>query len=1549
MKNYEGVDRLSGTEIAIIGMACRFPGARNLEEYWHLLQNGTQAISFLGDEELDPSGIDAPLSSHPNYVKAAPLLDDVESFDASFFGYSPKEAELMDPQHRLFLELAWEALEIAGYNSSTYPGSIGVYAGARTNTYLYNLISNPEAIKSLSAFEIGLGNDLSFLSGRVAYKLGLRGPAYSVQTACSTGLVAVHLACQSLLIDECQIALAGSIAVNVPQKTGYLYQEGGILSPDGCCRAFDERAAGTLFGSGAGIVVLKRLEDALADRDHIFAVIKGSAVNNDGSAKASFTAPSVDGQAEVIAETLLAAEVKPETVSYVESHGTGTQLGDPIEIRALTKAFRASTDKKNFCGIGSVKTNIGHLDAAAGIAGLIKTVLALKHRQLPPSLHFERPNPNIDFANSPFYVNTTLKEWEVAGAPRRAGVSSFGVGGTNAHVILEEAPEAEPSGESRPWHLLMLSGKTFGALEVATENLIDHLKQHPETNLSDVAYTLQSGRETFDYRRVISCSDLDHAVRALEMDPQRVFTEYRAARELPVIFMFPGGGAQYVNMGYDLYRSEPAFREQIDLCSQILRTQLGCDLREFLYAGDAQLAMMVDRMKSASIGLPALFVTEYALARLWMSWGVHPKAMIGHSLGEYVAACLSGVFSLEDALSLVVLRGRLFERLPRGAMLSVPLPENQVRTLMNGKLSLAAVNGPSHCVLSGPVEAIEEVADLLRARELEFRKLQIDVAAHSEMVVTILDPFSEFVNRLNLQKPQIPYISNVTGRWVTAEDATSPDYWVRHLRQTVRFGEGMEQLLQEPDSLLLEVGPGQTLSTLAKLQTGAQGARTVLGSMRHPNDRQSDVAYLLTTFGRLWLEGVDIDWRSFYAGELRRRVPLPTYPFERQRYWIKPETESVPRYVQASKRKNSNLASWFYVPSWKRTAVPQLNDNPAASSDWLIFVDECGIGALMAERLKETNHKVTVVKAADKFQRVNEDTYLINPGASEDYEAMLRSLQEEGRNPDRIIQLWSVTSDAVRSGRSFFEKAQNYGYYSMIFLAWALVKTKRRDLVHVEIVSNHMQEVNDEVPFPEKATLLGPCITISQEYPNIVCRSIDLVVPQMGARQLETLADRLIAELQYPSPDPIIAYRGNHRWVRHYEPLPLTESTNTVRSLRQNGVYLITGGLGGVGLILAEYLARTVQARLVLTGRTSFPERGQWAQWLQARGEEDEVSRKIRKIQALEKFGGEVLTAGVDVADEDQMRSLIAQIYERFGQLNGVLHAAGITSGPSLYRPVTEVGPAESEGQFKPKVHGVYVLEEVLKGRPVDFCLLFSSNAAVLGGLGFVAYAAANQFMDAFVSSRSKNESPVWLSANWDPWPEETKQYTGAQTSIDQYTMTQAESEEAFRRIACMGAGGQIVVSTGDLWSRLDLWVKRKVNPGGQGSDSETSIAAHQRPHLQTSYVAPRNEIERTVADIWQQVLGIQQVGIHDNFFDLGGHSLLVTQVIGRLRDALQIDLPLSQLFNFPTVADLAKVIAQTEAEIEDTKRVEILDMLSRLSEQEVDEELRKRTELDLD
>jgi acyl transferase domain-containing protein len=877
---------LEESSIAIIGFAGRFPKAKNPDEFWRNLRDGVECVSFFSEEELDAATYASGLAAHPGYVRAGAILDQIESFDAAFFDYGAREAEMMDPQHRLFLECAWEALEHAGYDPKTYEGLIGVYGGVGRNDYQLNLYTNPHIMRAASPVQITIGNSSDYLTTRVSYKLNLRGPSVNVQTACSTSLVAVHMACQSLLNGECSMALAGGLSLNIPQKSGYLYEEGGIDSPDGHCRAYDAEARGTVSGSGGGVVMLKRLAEALSDGDYIHAVIRSSAINNDGSLKVGFTAPSVNGQAEVITEALTVAGVDPQTITYVEGHGTGTKLGDPVEVAALTQAFRAFTNRKNFCALGSVKTNIGHLDTGAGVAGLIKTVLAMQHKMLPPSLHFQTPNPEIDFADSPFYVNHSLAPWKTEDTPLRAGVSSFGIGGTNAHVVLEEAPRVEASEESRPSHLLLvLSAKTGSALETATTNLTEYLKQHSDIELADVAFTLQAGRGNFNHRRMLVCRNLQDAVNALESRaPSRVLTLAGQRREPRHVFMFSGQGTQYVNMGLDLYRTQPLFRQQVERCAEILKPHLRCDLLDALYPRAEGAAQAVQQLNRTETTQPALFVIEYALARLLMSWGIRPHCMIGHSIGEYVAACLAGVMSLEDALMLVAARGRLMQQTPEGAMLSVQLPENEVQSYLDEQLSLAAVNAPSRCVVSGPVAALEKLQDQLAAKGVGVHRLKTSHAFHSPVMAPLEGPLTKLVKTIKLGQPKIPYLSNVTGTWMRDSEATDPAYWARHMRQPVRFADGLHELVSDPQWIFIEVGPGNSLSTFARQSKPA--GHTILTSLRPPREEESDVAFLLNMVGRLWLAGGRIDWARLNAHHRHRRVPLPTYPFERQRYWI---------------------------------------------------------------------------------------------------------------------------------------------------------------------------------------------------------------------------------------------------------------------------------------------------------------------------------------------------------------------------------------------------------------------------------------------------------------------------------------------------------------------------------------------------------------------------------------------------------------------------------------------------------------------------------------
>ncbi|MBA2743698.1 MAG: aminotransferase class III-fold pyridoxal phosphate-dependent enzyme, partial [Chthoniobacterales bacterium] len=846
---------------------------------WRNLLESKDCITRFSDEQLAATGYDpATLRALPGYVPARGVVEKPEWFDRAFFAIPAKEAEVMDPQHRVFLEVAWAALEDAGCDPSTYPGLIGVFAGTSNNTYYqYFVRQRRDLMDAVGVVSAVIANEKDFLTNRVAYKLGLRGPALNIQTACSTSLVNVCVACQSLLDHGCDIALAGGMSLTFPQDRGYFYQEGSMTSPDGWCRPFDARASGTVFSSGGGVVVLKRLADAMADGDHIYAVIKGQALNNDGAGKVSFAAPSVNAHAEVIAMAQASAGITADTISYIEAHGTATPLGDPIEIAGLTQAFRATTDKRQFCAVGSVKGNIGHLDAAAGVVSLIKAALALRHGQLPASLHCETPNPALHLEETPFYLNTELRPWPRGEAPRRAGVSSFGVGGTNAHVVLEEAPQLPRTASNNATELLVLSAKTASALEKRAADLAEHLAAHPELSLGDIALTLQTGRQLFQYRRAVVARTHADAIASLRGPAKVHRTSDR--RDTPVAFLFPGQGAQYARMGAQLNESEPVFRDALRECAELLRPELQLDLRDLLFSsGDDAKA----KLQQTRFTQPAIFSVSYALARLWMSRGLKPAALIGHSVGEFVAAAVAEVFSISDALRLVAARARLVQELPGGAMLAARLNAEQVAEFLSDQVALAAANSPKLSVLSGPFDAIEKVEALFTERGITARRLETSHAFHSPMVEGVVPQLADIVRTVKLSPPALPMISCVTGDFLTAEQATDAQYWAHHLRATVRFVNGIGQLLEKESCALLEVGPGQTLAQLTRQHSAKTAQHEVAHSLAEETDENESLA---TALGRLWAAGIPIDWRAVSGSQARRRVSLPTYPFERQRYF----------------------------------------------------------------------------------------------------------------------------------------------------------------------------------------------------------------------------------------------------------------------------------------------------------------------------------------------------------------------------------------------------------------------------------------------------------------------------------------------------------------------------------------------------------------------------------------------------------------------------------------------------------------------------------------
>lgn len=1551
---------LPADAVAIVGMTGRFPGAASIEQFWQNLQNGVESVATFSDRELLDAGVDADLVTTPNYVKARAVLDEVDRFDTEFFDFTPREAAIADPQHRLFLECAWEALERAGYDSNAFSGRIGLFAGVSSSSYaLNNLYLNPGFIQSVGSIQdgirlAGLGSEKDFLTTRVSYKLNLTGPSVDVQTACSTSLVAIHLACQSLLSYQSDMVLAGGASIQVPQKAGYLHQDGGVLSPDGHCRPFDAGARGTIPGSGVGVVVLKRLEEAVEDGDRVLAVIRASAMNNDGAVKVGFAAPSVDGQAEVIAEALSLADIAPDTIGYVETHGTGTALGDPIEVAALTQAFRTGTESTGFCALGSVKANIGHLDAAAGVAGLIEAVLALQHRQIPPSVNFKQPNPQIDFAKSPFFVADCLKDWPKQENPRRAGVSSFGIGGTNVHAVLEQAPELAPSGPSRGWQLLTLSAQTATALDQSSHNLNQHLADHSTQSLADIAYTLKVGRRDWEHRRIMLCRDSAEGVNVLAQDGGAREWTTVCERDNPAIaFLFPGQGSQYVNMGRQLFEQEPLFRDTCQHCCELLTPLLGFELKSFLFLETISCAKdsdaLADILQQTSIAQPALFVIEYALAQLWISWGIQPQALLGHSIGEYVAACLAGVWSLEDALKLVAARGLLMQQQPEGAMLALPLAVEQVQSLLPSDVELAAVNAPNSCVVAGSSDAIATFEQSLQQQGIAGRRLSTSHAFHTQAMAGAVPEFVELVANIEHHPPTIPFLSNVTGTWILEEQATDPAYWGQHLRQTVRFADGVTALMADGDRLLLEVGPGRTLSTLAKQQ--ASDGTNIITSMRHPRDEKvEDVECLLAALGQLWLAGVSIDWNTFYKHETRHRVLLPTYPFERQRYWVEVSDRDPAfagsRFSQngkvhppgSARDKRTDIAEWFYLPTWKRALLPSSSTSKQTADCWLLFANTVGLSSHIQQQLEATGQTVVTVQIGDTFDistaNSGQVSVTVNPSQISDYEALVAALSERQLMPDTIVHAWGVTVPVKGPSQlETFTGTQEQGYLSVSLLLQALTGVSGDRPIELSVVANNSQKVSgDEDINPAKATAIGLCRVINQEYTQVKARHIDIGSASVS-QQFNSIADALLAELMETPDEPAIAYRGYHRWIPTFEPIQLEAAEQKPVRLRQGGTYLLVGGLGKVGLLLAEHLAEQVQANVVFVRRSEFPAEADWQQWLQTHDANDSTSAIIRRLQACQEQGSTVAVLQADVTDTKQMAKAIAETTDRFGPIHGAIHAAQ----SSQKFNIQDVQAEQALAALGPKALGALILDRLLPKPELDFLLLFSSHASYLGGWELANYTAANAVLDALANSRSNGRFSVVQSVNWDIWNLEVSRTEGlsaAGTVLQrlQAGMTAAGGVEAFDH--CLAAGlPHMVVSTQDFPALIE-----RTTAAIAAQQSKSRGAMQSRPNGLGDYVAPRNDVEATLVQVWEQALGVSPIGIHDGFFELGGDSLSATMLVSQVCKTFELDLSYQSFFESPTVAKSAEtILAAISQQVDEDTMAAALNEIEGLTDEEVD------------
>jgi phthiocerol/phenolphthiocerol synthesis type-I polyketide synthase E len=1522
--------------VAVVGMAGRFPDAPNVEQFWENLRAGHAAIKQVADPSGDIAANGNAASGR--FVPVSARLEDNDKFDAAFFGISPREAEIMDPQHRLFLECAWEAIESAGNNPAPCSKLVGVFGSTNTSSYLAAIMPALRRRDAIDTLEVKIGNDKDYLATRVSHKLNLRGPSVCVQSACSSSLVAVHMACQSLLAFECDVALAGGVSIDLGVADGYWWSEGGILSADGCCRPFDAHANGTVVGSGVGVVVLKRYDEALADGDFIRAIIIGSAINNDGGGKAFYTAPSVDGHAAVVEQAFAVADVPFDSVSYIEAHGTGTLIGDPIEIEGLTRAFRRTTSATRFCAIGSVKSSIGHLDVAAGVASLIKTILMLEHQMIVPSLHWSAPNPKIDFDGSPFYVAAELAAWRTNDGPRRAGVSSLGMGGTNCHIVLEEAPALPPRSATAHPAVVPLSARTPPALHHAMRNCRDHVRRHPDIDLRDLAYTYQMGRQHFAHRRVMVASTVDELVRAI--DGQSWYQAEAKPHEpdvMPVVFIFSGQGTQFFRMGAELYASEPVFRSRVDLCCTSLLQLLGVDLREIMYgAGPGTLAD--GRLEQTQFTQPALFVTEYALAAQWMNWSIRPSAMVGHSIGEYVAACLADVFSIQDGLRIVAERAKLMQSMPAGAMLAVQLGERDIERFLRAGLAIAAVNAPTLTVVAGSVPDVREMEQHLTAARVGFQRLSVSHAFHSPAMQPLATALEESIGKLTLRAPSIPIMSSVTGTQMTDEQAVDPHYWAQQLCRPVRFMDCLRKLLSRENAVFIEVGPGR--SGAFCIDAVAEGAtRIVLPSLAASTGSRSDSVTIRESLGSLWAQGVDVNWADLQRGEAGRPVPLPTYPFERHRFWV--DAEEITRGPPAG----AATPGLLHAPTWAQqrplAKAADRMSNGRSQGRWLVFADEHGIGRLLVERLRAIGREVVVARNGGDFAGEGLE-FRLDIARGEHYRRLIGDLVSRGFRPDRVVHLCGVTGGP--GGLTPWQGENGRGVKlmaSLMLLANALEEHLQGHPTGLEIVVDGLFDVTGAEPLmPEKGLMLGLSRVLPLECPDLTVRCFDVSLDGAATHDASPRwAGQLVDEILREGGESLVAYRGDHRFVRRFEPLTADQLEYTLGTIiRRKGVYLITGGLGGLGSVIARHLATTAEVRLVLVNRSSLPRRSEWEALLASDSGPAEMKRRILMVQELERIGSAPTIIQADVCDQTALAGVIDQVVHRHGAIHGVVHAAGVP-GRNLMRTKTL---HEALEVLRPKMAGTINLLSALAGHAPDFVVLFSSMTALVGGLGQADYAAANAFLDAAAHAcRRYHRLPV-TSINWGAWSLDswTQQGLAAlphlRTQIKQVREAYGFApEEGCRLWELAAASGmpQVAISrqkVADALRAEQLLARSQLVVQG-------AKPRHARPLADETFMAPRTPLEREIAELWQDVLGVDQVGAEDEFVRLGGHSLLAVQLARKMREKFQTQIELRALMEKTTVAKMAAFIEERAAGVEDQEFAEILAQVEGLSREEVE------------
>ncbi|MEM7187249.1 MAG: SDR family NAD(P)-dependent oxidoreductase, partial [Bacteroidota bacterium] len=1374
------------------------------------------------------------------------------------------------PQTRLMHQQVYLALEDASIDPYSYGGAIGLYLSPQQSyDWVTHLRVNPnEGVDSFLAYRLA---DSQFMSTLISYKLNLMGPSMVLDTACSSSLTAIHVACRNLLLRECQVAVAGGVSLGVVEKRGYQYREGMVMSRDGRCKPFDKESSGIISGEGAGVVVLKRMEEALKDGDPIYAVIKASAVNNDGNRKVGYTAPSVVGQSKCISTAYQFANLDPLTVTYIEAHGTGTQLGDPVEIAALNKVFKNNTDHS--CAIGSVKSNMGHLDTAAGVAGFIKAALTVRHREIPPTLHYQEPNPGIDFEGGPFYVNPQLEPWQSAnGQPFRAGVSSLGIGGTNAHIVLEEVPRPISGTSHRRYQLLTYSAKSTNSLTAFGEKLGSHLQDNTTHGLPDLAFSTHYGRASHNVRDFVVCESLEQGAELLQQKTnQPLPTAIGAPKRL--VFMFPGQGSQYHGMAKDLYEDEPYFASVMDEGFAILKTFSGTDFKELL-GYNSSIETPDERLHHTQYTQPALFLVQYALASTLQHWGLQPDAMIGHSLGEFTAACLADVFSFEDGLKILTERARLMSSVPEGDMIAIGATAEEVKEYMSPELSIAAVNTVDACTISGTAEAIGRLKLALDEVEIPNKILTTSHAFHSEMMDPILPAFENFMKLVTLSAPNKAFISNDTGDFITAEMATDPAYWTRHLRQTVRYEAGLDTLLDDHGHLFIEVGPGKALSSFAKGHPKFKKSNdTTIQLLGHPKLKADDALLFTRAIGQLWQRGATIDWDAYHEKDALHKVRIPTYVFEEHSFRARIRLSEL--YSQLGLIYQANAGSQdalFYVLNWKKS-IQQKKENTKSSGNCVLFSDGTPLSDELEKVLETAYDKVVKVSMGDGFRKMAENVYELDPFDGAQFTTLFHTLSEEKHLPEQVVFTWSTELSARGMGyESLFEVE--------LSLCKSLIELPEEHAVRLAFVGrNYFKVLGHERTEVEESAALSVGLVAAQEHPALNVGILDVG----DGPTSEGVMQQLLQDLTAPQSEAKICYRNGQRWVSFYESLKSPEMPAN-HGIEKDKNYLITGGLGPVGAVLTAHLCDTYQARVIVVGRSEMPD-------VDTLTDTSGGDLKHQIWKAHRDAGRNVVYHTADLTDKNKFMDAITSIEDNYGPIAGIIHAAG-NSDHETFKSIEDLDRESIDRQFAPKVTGTRNLHEIAANMSLDFVWITSSISTVLGGLTYGAYVGANSFLDAFYAEKYE-ELRNWYCVNLD--------------GLSVNGMSPEQLVQTFESSFQLRTATPLIVSSRDLQQRIDQQ-KEKTEETESGSEEENEVVIA-RPQIQTDFVAPETETEEAMCQIWQDFFGYDQLGIEDDFFELGGDSLKAMTIVKRINKAFESSLSLKDFFQKATIRQIASEI----------------------------------------